>query len=268
MVDIPRKAPMPLESQNVRPDRSNATWTLSLGRASSEGRAEQIPPVAGDVEEHGDLPVGLSTRRGDEFDAGSGHALVGGVEVVHAEEESDASGHLVAYRGGLPGTVRAGEQEAGFGIRRPDDDPPLGATIVGQRWRVFDQVEAQDVSEELDGGFVFVYDDRDQGDSHARRRRSQTAPNREGGPVALVRGRSRAGPVRAGCPCGRHRSAGTSNISSLPSSSSHCSPTWAKPNPAMVARDAAFSGLIDARTVLTSFSAAARRSSARTMARA
>lgn len=55
---------------------------------------------------------------------------------------------------------------------------------------------------------------------------------------------------------------GTSNMSSRPSSSSHCSPTSTKPNPEIVARDAVLSGLIVTRTVLTRASATARRTSA------
>lgn len=51
---------------------------------------------------------------------------------------------------------------------------------------------------------------------------------------------------------------GTSNMSSRPSSSSHCSPTSTKPNPEIVARDAALSGLIVTRTVPTRVSATAR----------
>lgn len=52
---------------------------------------------------------------------------------------------------------------------------------------------------------------------------------------------------------------GTSNMSSRPSSSSHCSPASTKPNPEIVARDAVLSGLIVTRTVLTRASATARR---------
>ncbi|MFF5960796.1 helix-turn-helix domain-containing protein [Streptomyces luteogriseus] len=51
---------------------------------------------------------------------------------------------------------------------------------------------------------------------------------------------------------------GTSNMTSRPSSSSHCSPTSTKPNPEIVARDAALSGLIVTRTVPTRASATAR----------
>ncbi len=52
---------------------------------------------------------------------------------------------------------------------------------------------------------------------------------------------------------------GTSNTVSRPSSSSHCSPTSTKPNPEIVARDAALSGLTVTRTVLTPASATDRR---------
>lgn len=59
---------------------------------------------------------------------------------------------------------------------------------------------------------------------------------------------------------------GASNMSSRPSSSSHCSPTSTKPNPEIVAREAVLSGLIVTRTVLTRASATARRTNALSIA--
>ncbi len=58
----------------------------------------------------------------------------------------------------------------------------------------------------------------------------------------------------------RSAPAGTSKTISGPSRSSLCSPTGVNPKPSMVAREAALSDLIVARTVLTWGSAAARRS--------
>lgn len=56
-------------------------------RGMSGRGTEQVPFVARDVEEHGDAPVGLCPRCGEELHAGCCHALVGGVEVVGSEEE-------------------------------------------------------------------------------------------------------------------------------------------------------------------------------------
>jgi hypothetical protein len=64
-------------------------------------RTEEVPAVAGDVEEHGDAAVGFGARRGDELDSGGRHPLVGGSEVVYLEEEPDPAGELVADDGGL-----------------------------------------------------------------------------------------------------------------------------------------------------------------------
>src|ERR1700733_10316103 len=78
---------------------------------SSRRGAEQVPFVAGDVEEHGDATVGLGARRGEEPHAGGRHAVDRGVEVVHPQEEPDAPGCLVAHGRGLVLAVRAGQQD-------------------------------------------------------------------------------------------------------------------------------------------------------------
>ncbi len=57
---------------------------------------EQIPPVAGDVDEHGDASVRHLTNGGDELDARSVETRARGVEVVDPEEEPDAASRLVA----------------------------------------------------------------------------------------------------------------------------------------------------------------------------
>lgn len=76
--------------------RRSPLWTGRLPRCSSAGFArvgrlrweellcwpEQVPSVAGNVEEHGEAPVGLGARCGHELDAGRCHVLVHGVEVV------------------------------------------------------------------------------------------------------------------------------------------------------------------------------------------
>src|SRR5579863_5553609 len=82
---------------------------------ASARRAEEIPAVARDVEEHGHAAVGLGARHGDELDPGGGHPLVGGFEVVHLEEEPDPPGDLVPDHGRLVRAVRAGQQDRGFG---------------------------------------------------------------------------------------------------------------------------------------------------------
>jgi hypothetical protein len=67
--------------------------------------------------------------------------------------------------------ISAGEQDACLTSGGPHDDPPLRTPVVGQRRRVLDQVESQDLHEELDGRVVVVDHDRDQVDPHDHHRR-------------------------------------------------------------------------------------------------
>lgn len=63
-----------------------AVW---LASAVMSGGAEEVPPVAGDVEEDRDPAIGLGPWFPDEGDTGPGHPSVSGVEVVDTEEEPD-----------------------------------------------------------------------------------------------------------------------------------------------------------------------------------
>ena len=53
-------------------------------RSARRSWSEQVPAIADDVEEHGDLSVRLLPGLGDELDAGGAHPLRGGVEVLDA----------------------------------------------------------------------------------------------------------------------------------------------------------------------------------------
>jgi hypothetical protein len=116
--------------------------------------------VAGDVAEDDDSAVGLGAELGEELDPGGFHALVAGVEVVDAQEEPDPTGVLVAERRDLVLAVSAGEEDAGLRAWWADDDPPLGATVVGAGWRVLGQLESQCLGEEGDRVVVVLDDDR------------------------------------------------------------------------------------------------------------
>jgi hypothetical protein len=94
-----------------------------LAGAAMSGGAEEVPSVAGDVEEDRDSVIGFGPRFLDEDDTGLRHAQVGGVEVVDAEEEPDSSGYLVADCGTLVFSVCAGEQNSGLGARRAGRPP-------------------------------------------------------------------------------------------------------------------------------------------------
>ena len=153
----------------LRGERSDAAARAAVA-ARRSGPLDQVPPIAGDVEEHGEPAVGLVARWSDELDTGSGHPGVRGVEVVDAEEEPDPAGDLAADSGRLVVTVGAGEQDAGRRARRPADDPALWTSVVGQRRRVAHQLEPEGADEELDGGVVVLHDDRDEVDPHRTQR--------------------------------------------------------------------------------------------------
>jgi len=89
------------------PHRDGLIWPRG-GRGSV--RSEEVPAVAGDVEEDGVAAVGLGAGFGEELDAGGEHASAGGVEVLDAQEESDPAGVLVADGRSLSFAVGAGEQ--------------------------------------------------------------------------------------------------------------------------------------------------------------
>jgi hypothetical protein len=133
----------------------------TAGSGSTNTRAgQEIPFVAGDVEEDCDPAVGLIARFGEELDSRLDHASVCGVEVVNLEEEADAAGELVADGCALLRTVGLGEQYAGLPAPGTDNHPSLRSPIVGLRRRIFDELEVERFDEEGDGRVVVLDDDR------------------------------------------------------------------------------------------------------------
>jgi probable blue pigment (indigoidine) exporter len=92
---------------------------------------EEIPAVAGHVDEDGKPTVRRLPGRRHELDACTDHAVVRRVEVVDAQEEPHAASDLIADGAHLPITVGPRQQNAGLGERWSDDDPALEATVVG-----------------------------------------------------------------------------------------------------------------------------------------
>jgi hypothetical protein len=88
------------------------------------------------------------------------------MEVIDAEEESDTAGCLVTHNSALTVAIRSGEKKSRLRARRSYDDPPLGAPVIRQRWRVLHEVEAQHSGEESDRGIVVVDDQGNQVDLH------------------------------------------------------------------------------------------------------
>lgn len=145
------------------PDTIGMTQRAGPARCARSGRRrEQVPAVASDVEEHRDAAVGLGAWRGEEFNAGAGQALVGGVEVFDLQEEADSASDLVPDGTCLPLAVSAGKQDAGLRPGRPDHHPPLQSAVIGRGWGVLDQLEAQRADEEGDGPVVVLDEDRDE----------------------------------------------------------------------------------------------------------
>jgi hypothetical protein len=122
-------------------------------------RPDQVPAIAIQVLEHGDLAIGLDGGRSHEADAGFGVGGEVAVEIVGVEEQEDAAGGLVADGGVLFGRGGAGEEEGGGvvrRVRRTDGDPALALLGDG---RVLDEGEAELANVESER-FVIVADDQ------------------------------------------------------------------------------------------------------------
>jgi hypothetical protein len=124
--------------------------------------AEQIPTVSRYVEKDSDATIGFVAWGSNELDAGIGHPLEGGVEVLDLEEEADASGDLSAHNGRLILSVGSSQQDSCLGAGRTNDDPPLRVPSVRQRGGVLDQLEAKGINKERDSEVVVLDDDRRQ----------------------------------------------------------------------------------------------------------
>ena len=107
-------------------------------------------------------PYRLVARRRDELHASRHHALIGGLEVIHAEKQPDAASELLADDGGLAVAVSACQEDTRVASAGSHDDPALRAAIVGQRRRVFHQLELQHVDEEADRGIVVLHHEGDE----------------------------------------------------------------------------------------------------------
>lgn len=137
---------------------------MSVCRAVSV--SEEIPTVTGDIEEDCDSTVGLGMRWANEGDAGLGHPPVRRVEVIDTEEESDSSRYLVTDGRALPLAVCAGKKKPSLRAGRTDDHPALRSSIVGERRRVFYEVEPEHAGEEGNGRVILIDDQGHQVDLH------------------------------------------------------------------------------------------------------
>src|SRR5262249_52466213 len=94
------------------------------------GRAKQIPAVSLEIEEHREATIRFVPRGRHEHYPRGCHSPIGCVEVLDAQEETDAPGELTARDCCLLFTIRSCEQDTGDGPRRTNDNPAFRTTIV------------------------------------------------------------------------------------------------------------------------------------------
>ena len=110
---------------------------------------EEIPSVTGDVDEDGNLSVGLRSWFGHEFNASFHQPSVGLIEVIDPQKQPNPSSELRSD-GYLPKVAIGLRQEQPSGPSlRSHDDPSLRPAIVGQRRVIFNKVEVEDVDEKM-----------------------------------------------------------------------------------------------------------------------
>jgi hypothetical protein len=131
-------------------------------RARLRGRPQQIPSVPFQIQKHCEPAVWLIARRRNELDATSGHAPVGGLEIIDPQEQSDSTGKLPSDDCRLLVAIRACEQNARPTSRRTNHDPAFGPSIIGQRWCILRQLELQNVDEKPDSGLIITNHQRDE----------------------------------------------------------------------------------------------------------
>jgi hypothetical protein len=116
--------------------------------------SEQIPAIAFEILEHDDAAVRFLSRRRHEANASLLHALIRCVEIIDAQKQPHASRELLSNNTRLVVAIRASQQNSRARqsprLGRPHDHPALRPPIVGQRGRVLDEIELQDIDEKPD----------------------------------------------------------------------------------------------------------------------
>ena len=144
----------------------SGTFEGSRGGAEarrSGGELHQVPQVAVEVLEHGDLAVGVLGRRADEADAASAVGGIVAVEIVGLQEQEDAPACLVADEGLLLRLGSAGEEEGNgvlAGAGRRDEHP---AFVLLRLVLVGDEGEAEHAREPGDRLVIVADDEGDVG---------------------------------------------------------------------------------------------------------
>ena len=144
--------------------RRGGTRTAHKGSPLTTGLclsgADQIPAVAGEVEEDGDPAVRLRARSDDEFHTIGRHSFEGLIEVVHTQEEPDPSGDLIPETGSLFVSVGLRQQNSRLASGRAYDDPSFRSSVVRDRGGILYQIESELFDEELNRRVVSLDDER------------------------------------------------------------------------------------------------------------
>jgi hypothetical protein len=91
-------------------------------------RTEEIPTVPLEVKEYRDLPIGLETWCREELDTRRDHSLVGRLEIINSQEQSDPASEPFADDPGLTVAVSACEENTGRTPARSNDNPAPALT--------------------------------------------------------------------------------------------------------------------------------------------
>src|SRR5688500_11405950 len=148
------------KSHSIYP--AEARSRIQTSRLSPRVSPQQVPTVPLEIQKYRESAVWLIARRRDELHAGRDHALVGSIEIVDAQEHSDATGELLTHNACLFVAVGTRQQDACLAPSGANHNPTLWPTIIGQRRRVFHDFELQHVNEETDGCVVVPDHQRDE----------------------------------------------------------------------------------------------------------
>jgi len=128
--------------------------SVRRGLLSPRISSQEVPAIPLEIQKHGQSAIWLIARRRDEPHTCGNHTLISPIEIIDAQEHTDATRKLLAHNACLLFAVRTREQNACLASIWTNHNPTLRAAIIGQRRRVFHQLELQDVNEEADSRIV------------------------------------------------------------------------------------------------------------------
>lgn len=129
-------------------------------------RPQQIPAVSFEIAKNRDRAIRFIARFGEKLYSGLAQSLISGCEVIDPQKESNTPCCLIAGRCGLLFPVGTSKKHTGCRTWRANNHPAFGAAVVGERWRVLDEFELQNIHEEPDCAIVVAYDEGDEFEVH------------------------------------------------------------------------------------------------------